>query len=287
MSNPTYFLTYEDFAAISPGEGFTKLCPPPYRNLPEGRHTGGPWLSPDGSEVWKLAHGGRWINNMLEVTPTAEAACMQACAGEPGFLPLGAWRTGHTGGWKDGWDWIIKPRMVVVEEGVKVSRQTAITMERAVRAMNELGWVMQDNVRVATYQGKPILLDLSTARFWAQPSNWSFYDDQSYVNRFFRWHGHDRLAALREAAQSIWNDYDIEERYDLRRAYPFVYATDCLECELPTDAMFIMSPTGIPCQAWVASQVPVEDEFVFKNELEWVTAPLTDRRPPTKGQRDV
>ena len=75
MPNPFFFLTYEDFAAISPGEGFKKICPPPYRNLPEGVHTGGPWLSPDGTEVWNGSSPGGYASR--------EMAANFAAAGDP------------------------------------------------------------------------------------------------------------------------------------------------------------------------------------------------------------
>ena len=83
---PTSFASREEFAAITPGPGFTKLDAAALPGLPEGIHTGGPWLSPDERTVWKLLYGGGWVNSAIEIGPTEEADCMTACAGEPGFL---------------------------------------------------------------------------------------------------------------------------------------------------------------------------------------------------------
>lgn len=281
---PTSFASREEFAALTPGPGFVKLTPRPYRNLPEGIHTGGPWLSPDGQTVWKLAYGGCWVNSAIEIGPTDEAACMRACAGEPGFLPARAWYT--TWG-ENGWPWIVKPFMRVVEEGEKIERKTALTIERGIRALNELGWVLNDTLRIAFFEGKPAILDLSTARPWNKPALWGYYNDQSYVNSMFRRHGQDRLADLREAASSIWFDTPLLERADASAGLTHVYATDCIDCDLPPGVEFILAREGKPCKGWVLSPSPIEDEFVFKYELEWVTAPMVDRRPPTKGQYDV
>ena len=283
MSNPTSFATREEFAAITPGPGFTKLTPRPYRNMPEGIHTGGPWLSPDGQTVWKLRYGGGWKNSQIEIEPTEEADCMLVCQGEPGFLPRRAWYDT----WSNDWPWLVKPLMRVVEEGEKIERKTALTIERAVRTLNELGWVLNDTLRIAFFEGKPVILDLSSAAPWNKPKLWHWYNDQSYVNACFRQHGHARLADLREAAASIWFDTPLLERADASAGLTHVYATDCIDCDLPPGVEFILAREGKPCKGWVLSPCPIEDEFVFKYELELVTAPLVDRRPPTKGQCDV
>ena len=102
--------------------------------------------------------------------------------------------------------------MKVVEEDEPISRKTALTIDRAVRALNELGWVLNDTIRIAFFEGQPVILDLSTARPWNDPAHWRWYDDQSYVNSCFRRHGQDRLADLREAAGSIWFDTPLLER---------------------------------------------------------------------------
>lgn len=277
MPNPISFATRAEFESVCPGEGFVKMCPRSYEGMPEGVHTGGPWLSPDGKTVWKLAMGGGWVNSKIQIEPTDEAKCMAACDGEPGFLPRRAWEFC----WSNGWQWIVKPRMTVIEEGERMTRQTAMTIEKAVRAMNELGWVLNDTLRVGIFEHNPVILDLSTARFWNKPSLWKFYDDQIYVNKMLRLHGQKRMADLREAAGSIWFDTPLLERAGASAGLGWVYATDCTDCDLPPWAEFVLAREGKPCKGWVLAPGPIEDEFVFKYELEWVTAPLTDRRPPT------
>lgn len=275
---PTSFASRAEFEAVSPGLDFIKLTAPKYRGLPEGYHTGGPWIAPGGKEVWKLQHGGCWVNSAIELAPTQEAECMAAMAGEPGHLPRGAWSTFQA---LDGWTWIVKPMMPVLEDGDFLGRSEALTIERGVRAMNELGWVLQDAVRVAFYQGQfPVILDLSTARPWAKPSTWGYYNDQSYVNRLMRHHGQERMADLREAVHSIWNVESIWRRHEWR---PFeqwyIYAGDAHASAVRSGDVHVIQAIDAPCANWIISKTPLDNALILAFDLELVAAPLQDRRP--------
>jgi hypothetical protein len=69
---------------VSPGLGFTRLTGKMNGGLPDGVHTGGVWVSPDGDEYWKPLDGRPWVNADCHV-PTREAECLRLMAGEPAF----------------------------------------------------------------------------------------------------------------------------------------------------------------------------------------------------------
>jgi len=69
---------------VPPGPGFTRLDGKTNGDLPEGVHTGGVWVSPDGAEYWKPLDGRPWVNADYHV-PTREAECLEMMAREPAF----------------------------------------------------------------------------------------------------------------------------------------------------------------------------------------------------------
>jgi len=116
---------------ITPGEGFTKLEVKNHDNRPEGLHTGGVYLSPDKSEIWKPLDGGNvWDGPHYA---TLEAECLEEMAGEPAF-PRN-WRVEEQNGRR----WLVRRRAVVFGQDVALSYlnlQDVLRVERGLKALN-------------------------------------------------------------------------------------------------------------------------------------------------------
>ena len=161
---------------VAPGSGFTRLDGKTNDGLPDGVHTGGVWVSPDGAEYWKPLDGRPWANADYHVS-TREAECLDVMAGEPAF-PRN-WRVEEAGmvTVDDATHtrcWLVRGKAWVVPDDWPACRQTGpadalrlehvLEVERGLRLLNARGWTVGDSLKVAfDREGRPFILDLSCA----------------------------------------------------------------------------------------------------------------------------
>jgi hypothetical protein len=265
--------------------GWTKVeCGVGLSGLPEGIHTGGPWLSPDGLEVWKPCDGRPFANSDGHY-PTDELTALAALSGKPGFPQN--WRAVTCT--NDGLErtWIVRKKAPVLGQDWpkrSVRLEQVLRVEQAVRSMNEAWWELGDGISVAldpdTYE--PYLLDLSCAMH--RPGAQGCYkpDDWWQLEAWLKWLGMDRLVNLRNEARSFLYPGIIARKE--RQNWPgdewiHVYASRNRPMSAVwariEDAHYIDSDyaeTGV--WTWAVTPEPVPDDKVFSYELTWAWSPL-------------
>src|SRR5579883_691586 len=177
--------------AVSPGEGFTRMTMPlSPSGYPEGQHTGGPFLAPDGLTVWKPLDCLTYPNSECR-HPTAEAVVLELVAGQPCF-PRN-WQTCV----QNGRQWLVRPRLKVYGQDLDITlldRELVRCIELAVRALNESHWQICDDLVIAQdIDGQPFILDLSNVQFMGRPDQAWEADDASRVLELMTQAGHGDL----------------------------------------------------------------------------------------------
>lgn len=221
QSNQTVHVTYPlSHGAISPGEGFTRMTMPLNpAGYPEGVHTGGLFLSPDGLSVWKPLDCLPYQNCECRV-PTAEADVLEQLAGQPCF-PRN-WVTVL----QRGREWLVRPRFKVYGQDLPMESLThaqVLLIEQAVRTLNECHWEISDDLVVAQGEdGEPFLLDLSNAHHRGTPNQAWPADDTARVWAFMQRAGQADLASLRSQGQSVYHAAPSGSR----SRHPHIYVAD-------------------------------------------------------------
>jgi len=290
-----YGLSHGD---IVPGEGFTKM--PMGKNLEgtqEGFHTGGPWLSPDGSEVWKPLDARPHPGADCRLS-TNEAECLEEMAGRPGF-PRN-WRIEEQNGRR----WLVRPKCWLwpqdKESGLRADLDAILLVESAVRDLNAHGWeAFGSDVPQLAYDpdGNWFILDLSAA---FKPSKWQtdWHGDRERVLKWFGLVGYEHLADLRRRGRQVQHNIalssiiqrDDKEPYradavfygidhESRKQYTYIYASrnrpmSTLWARIDgarfLDADMTKAP---PVFTWVASNRPLTDDEISRYELTYVYSP--------------
>ncbi len=266
---------------VAPGPGFTRLDPgKTYSGLPDGIHTGGCWLSPDGNEVWKPLDGRPAVNADHHL-PTREAECLEAMAGSPAF-PRN-WRVEEAGEVTvDGIiytrRWLVRRKAWVVPDDFAAHRMNfdAIhEVERGMRALDRAGWSMGDHLQVAyDRQGRVFILSLSCAYQTDTPTQ-----NEHRFRKWARAMGLDSLVDFRKRAEAVTSDLGIIDQYGEPYWYAHVYASvnrpiSSLWADIP-NAIFIdgdYDRSGV--WTWVVVPEPLDDEIVNKFELAWGWSPV-------------
>lgn len=279
---------------VAPGSDFTRLDPGERADgLPDGVHTGGCWLSPDGEEVYKPLDGRPFANSEYHL-PTREANVLEVMAGEPAF-PRN-WRVEEGGelvvdGRTYTRRWLVRPKAWLVPEDVDPARmelEDVLVVERGLRLLNMRGWEIGDDLKVAYARDGVFILDLSNA--WTYPRA----DDEW---RFLKWAeamGFGRLVRLRREARRVRSLFRISEDPHWPRAdeghpdasYQHVYASgngpiSDLRVHIPEAHCVSADPHGdLGVRAWVVTREPLDAETVHKYELTWGWAPARQPGPP-------
>jgi hypothetical protein len=127
--------------------------------FPDGMHTGGAWLCPDGT-VWKGLDGRPWANATCHV-PTHEAECLEAMAGAPLF-PRNWWIEEANGR-----RFLVRRRAFpfpATQARVLLRPDQVETFIEGIHQLNERGWVVDDPLTLALDEdGTLFLVDLSQA----------------------------------------------------------------------------------------------------------------------------
>ena len=219
---PTDLLPLE-VAARTPGDGFTKLPMPDG----EGLHTGGPFLSPDGLEVWKPLDGISNITSLIGRIPTSEAIVLEQTADQPGF-PRN-WRVEL----KNDRLWLVRPRCKVLGQDLPIDSLTpsqVLHIEQAVRSLNAQYWEINDRITVAIdpSTNRPFLLDLSAAqRMGNTPDSAYRADDWTWVMKWLESIGATELIHLRQQARNLLVSLEwLESGYDETHSCVYRLGTD-------------------------------------------------------------
>lgn len=275
---------------VAPGPGFARIAGVHHNGLPDGVHTGGAWLSPDG-EVWKPLDGRPWANADYHV-PTREAECLELMAGEPAF-PRN-WRVEEAGTVTvDGvaytrW-WLVRAKAWVVPDdwpARALRLEHVLEIEQGLRLLNARGWTIGDSLKVAIdREGRPFVLDLSCA--WPD----SQADDEW---RFLKWAeamGFERLVRLRQKARHLVSSLAFADEHGHDYWHGHVYASrnrpiSGLWADVP-GAVYVdadYAATGV--WTWVVVPEPLGDETVRRYELTWGWGPIPRREHGEEGGAD-
>jgi hypothetical protein len=209
--------------------------------LPDGYHTGGVWLTPDETEVYKPLTA--WpCANATERYPTDEAKCLAEMSGQPGFLPSDAWRVEE----RNGEQWLVIPRLYFWPQErdvlMRPELEDFLLIESAMKALNAAGWEYNDLPQLAYYQGTPVLVDFSIAH---KPSSWGMsHGDEWRMDRWWEKAAERKdIAALRRRGGHVRHavrcpqfcdkeaePYNVLDRFypreeDERREYEYIYAS--------------------------------------------------------------
>ena len=276
-----------ELGQVSPGEGFTKM--EMGKGLPEGVHTGGPWLSPDGKDVWKPLDAKPYPN-ATERYPTDEAECLEAMAGKPGF-PRN-WRVEERRGRR----WLVRslcwpwPQEDQIQSGLDI----VLLIEQAVYDLNAAGWeAFGSDLPQAALDpdGDWFILDLSAAHHVA---SWrtGWHGDRERVIRWMDAVGRGWLADLRRRGQGVYHNVALSHVFEhsegepyragdvfykvpkeARKGYCYIYASRNrsmstlwarIEGAKFLDADMSLSPV---VHTWVAADHMLDEETVKRYEL--------------------
>lgn len=274
--------------SIAPGPDFSRLEADETNGLPDGLHTGGAWLSPDGSEVWKPLDGRPAVNADFHL-PTQEAKCLEAMAGKPAF-PRN-WRVEEAGevtvnGVTYTRRWLVRDKAILVPDDFpahKMSLDDVYEVEQGARAMDRARWSVGDHLSVAyDRRGRVFILDLSCAYKVS-------VSDPPPMNehRFRRWAramGFDVLVAIREHAEQLTTDLSVIDEYGDEYWYARVYASrsrpitgfwadidDAVYVHNDPDGQ-VFNETGV--WTWVITPEPLSESVVYDYELTWGWSPV-------------
>ena len=219
---PTDLLPIE-VADRTPGDGFTKLPIPDG----EGLHTGGPFLSPDGLEVWKPLDGISNITSLVGRIPTQEAIVLEQMADQPGF-PRN-WRVEL----ENDRLWLVRPRCKVLGQDLPIDILTPVqvlAVERAVRSLNAQYWEINDRITVAIDPStqQPFILDLSAAqRIGEAHCSSCKANDWIWVMKWLESIGATELLRLRHQARNLLVSLEwLESGHSETHSYVYRLGTD-------------------------------------------------------------
>jgi len=287
-----------ELGTVTPGPGFTKMeLGKNLEGLPEGAHTGGPWLSPDGLEVWKPLDAMPCPNATVRYG-TDEDKCLTEMEDAPGFVHN--WRIETV----DGRRWLVRPFCWLwpQDERINVSGglDTVKMVEQAVRELNSRGWEAfgSDLPQVALDpNGDLFLLDLSAA---FKPSTWKrgWHGDEMRVLKWMELVGYGKLADLRRRGRDVAHNIamsDIFDRsegepyragdvfYDVphkeRSEYHHIYAStrrpmSSLWARMDGVRYLDADPALTPrVHTWVASDHELDQDTIDRYELTWAWSP--------------
>ena len=243
--------------------------------LPDGTHTGGAWLTPDGLVYKPL--DGRPFPNCEHHYPTQEDKCLEFMAGRP-FFPRN-WRVETLNDRR----FLVRRKAFVYGSDdlpLKEARKHALGLEQAVRELNARHWEVGDALSLAldpdSYE--PFILDLSTAHE-QRGVGCNQADEEYRILKFFEQVGLLTLKRLRERACHVLSTQNLAEDF---RGFRYVYASfyrpiSLMWATLPNCKLVHEDhanwPEAVP-HTWVITQAPLPEPLPY--ELEWGWSPIHD-----------
>lgn len=284
--------------SVSPGEGFKHFGTTVRADgRPDGFHTGGVWLTPDETEVYKPLTA--WpCANATKRYPTDEAKCLSEMSGQPGFLPPDAWRIVLSASKL----WLVMPRIRFWPQDMDIlphpSLEDFLAVEEAVKTLNAAGWEYNDPPQLAYYEGKPVLMDFSNAH---KPSKWIHRHHGDGWRMAMWWErctGRENIAQLRRRGFHVHHAVQLpefcskqEEPYDVRAAFgqrhsnedlgawKYIYAAT--EWDIPEDLSIPPDTKWLKADgakfptvyAWVVSLRPLTPKEIKQYQLTMAWTP--------------
>jgi hypothetical protein len=261
---------------VAPGEGFTRMIIP----AAEGRHTGGPFLSPDGTQVWKPLDGRPYPNAGYRVA-TQEDVVLELMAGIIGF-PRN-WRVQQAHGRR----FLVRRLARVIPETFEVARVTTahvLQIEQALRLLNAKYWTIGDPLKVAIdpETQEPFVLDLSIAHKMGSPTASPPYKaDDSWV--FERWAsevvGHSQIVKLRGDARHVVHQIRWVREHGRRHWWVYGSPRCAMDEQWPgtalPDAIYVPADEQVTgMRSWVVVPTQISDALVSHYHLVWGWAPI-------------
>ena len=254
---------------VSPGDGFTRIEQQRPDGLPDGVHTGGCWLSPDGAEVWKPLDGGNAHDGPHY--PTLEAECLEEMAGEPGFPPNWLVRE------QNGRRWLVRDKALVAGQDFPISElgyEVGEQVELILRALNAKGWELGDAISLAYDRDHGyFILDLScAARTYSVNSMW---DDEGRLWKWWEDNGWTGLLHIRQKGRHVVSSLEMLYEHEIPVGWKWVYASRHRPLSLTWARKLRGICKLIPNQydtktrvhTWIVTGGPLDDEVVHDYEL--------------------
>jgi len=259
----------------APGPEFVRLAIPGR----EGFHTGGPFLSPDGNEVWK-GLDGRPLPDVPFHLPTNEETVLHLMADTSGF-PAN-WRVEVANGRR----WLVRKVAPVVPETYSpqwLTLDQVLHVEQALRSLNAKRWRLGDHLRVAIDPDteEPFILDLSAAVLGGGPEA-PRISQANDAALFERWAsevaGFGGLVLFRRDARQVVSGMAwINGPYGKTHRWVYASRTRPLErswASIP-DAVYLdadWNKTGV--WTWVVVPVPLGEEVAGRYQLQYGHGPI-------------
>ncbi|MBN1934605.1 MAG: hypothetical protein JW934_08060 [Anaerolineae bacterium] len=263
-----------------------------HENPREGFHTGGPFMSSDGKEVWKPLDGRLFANADSHI-PTRELDALALMANQPGF-PAN-WRVEQTQHEIEGKTytrrWLVRPNCIIAQPIESVHQVPILTLdqvlevERGMREFNRRGWEINDPIVAGLDWGnKPFIVDLSAAApiapCWKPDENWR-------VRQWMQEVGFSRLALLRHLAEEMVSDVVFAQVWGYRFWCGHVYVIDDdQKWDKPDDVLRMRCSAEeaeklafLKGKDWVMTPDPLPQAVQDKNRTTWAWSPM---RPPSE-----
>lgn len=279
---------------VAPGPGFTLMEVVGSNGWPDGVHTGGPWLSSDGKEVWKPLDGRPYLNATCHY-PTRELDALCVMANQPGF-PIN-WRLEIAGsvtieGKTYTRRWLVRSKCYIVEPVESIHTpphmmlEDVLKIEQGIRLFNAKGWEIGDRL-VAGIDPKlrPFVVDLSAA---CQVGGGFLADDENRILEWMKGIGYSRLALLRQKGHHLVGGFEFASRYGAQYWHGNVYVSPhCLDADstdIPS-ALYIQRedyPEGAEAftyPTWVVTPEPLDSWRIERHNLTWAWSPVRDGPP--------
>ena len=249
--------------------------------LPDGVHTGGCWLLPNGT-VWKPLTG-RPYANATELVPTKEVECLEALSDIPLF------QRNWTIEKACGQEWLVRSEAYILgkppfDDMTDLDKDVAMQVEQSVREMNRRGWELNDPISLGydkiTYHW--FIVDLSSAYY--SKEHWRA-NDENHIYQFWSWVGLNNMIKLRVKAYDArmdWWLYDIENRGEYEHVYAsFSRPISRIWATLPEGVEFAHNDYAnwneqIP-HTWLFCKEPLDAETCRRYELTWGWSPIHPR----------
>ena len=243
--------------------------------LPDGIHTGGAWLTPEG-EVWKALDGRPYANCEYHY-PTKEAEFLEAFKGRPLFPKN--WRIETANGRR----WIVRKKAYIYEQDKRLQYSNlklneVLEVEQSIRYVNQQGWEINDPILLAldldTYD--IFLFDLSSAH---KLKDAHMANEEWRITQFFELCGYDKLKEFRTRSATVLHELRLLSGIELSKEHRNIYASP----NRPMSAIWATIPNAVYVDGgypkdnvwtWVITPRPLDEETIYRYELTWGWSPL-------------
>lgn len=250
---------------------------PYHPNLPDGIHTGGPWLCED-KMVWKPLDAKPYANADVRVE-TLEAVFLEKFAGSPMF-PRN-WQVEEYGGRR----FLVRPEVYLVNFDERLlDKDDVLTVEKAIRYVNSHGWEIGDDITLGHDRDGLFVLDLSCAH--ESKGQGGFAADELWrIDKFLNRAGFDRIAILRSKAHRVIVDNLFKTDRELTREHRHVYASfnrpiSLMWASIPKEFQSILLDEKygdwekLTPWTWIVTVNQLPDDLIYNYELTWGWSPI-------------